>query len=693
MTWYRSAESELADVAAAIQRQRPLRMERLEALASELVSALKRSDELVVEALSGPAGSPLITNLINVAILGTKVGIGLGYYGKEVERLALAGLVHDIGLFAVPQSIVTKTGRLTQDERMLIEQHPELGYQVVQRTGPDYHWLAQVVRQAHERFNGQGYPNRLKGRQISEMAQILGVVDVFDALVSERPYRRRLLPHEAVKELLVSERSTFPREILKALVEQLSVYPLGTTVRLTTGEVGTVMRVNSRYPLRPVVRVTEDEHGDQAEARYVDLSLTPLVSIIETVTPPMVGRVTFAEGAVRPEQKGAPAVSASDHFTSLLESLDAIASAIQGVVETRIASPQAQAASPQQAEAEVPSWASPGERTDQNFRKEIVGLFALEAREWLAQIQTALKKLGTGVQGPVRSNLYGFILNGITNLAKSASTVQLAHIEAMASNLLPILRDVGSAEAEAMAGTLGPLQAGLDRIATAVHRLAEGGSGDEAFPAAMPWPAPPSESECAERGESTPAASPAPTPERVATSMPLLSALRELQQVRARSVQPARDVLEAVIQRAEQEGEGEQRVDVGTIERILRELDRLDEEFLRDVHERVPAMTAVLARLREEGAPDFVTASQLDPILAHVEALQERAKSIHAATITMFLQGLKSFLTVTAYKKVATLPQRLEAVEERLNALVPMAEQWVTMGRLERTAIEEILPV
>lgn len=694
MNWYRDAQTELADVASAIQSQRPLRIGRLEALASALVSALKQSDALVVEALSSPSGSTLVTNLINVAIVGTKVGIGLGYYGQELERLALAGLVHDIGLFAVPQSIISKTGRLSQDERTLIEQHPELGYHVTHGAGAEYQWLAQIVRQAHERSNGQGYPNRLKGRQISEMAQIIGVVDVFDALVSERPYRRRLLPHQAVKELLVSERTTFPREILKALVEQLSVYPLGTTVRLTTGEVGTVIGINSRYPLRPVVRVTEDDNGDRPDVRQVDLSLTPLVSIVETLNPPIVGRVTFEEGG--PKVSAPAPIVASDHFTSLLESLDAIASAIQGVVETRITPPSMAPASGDEPAGVVSMGGVAGDRPDQPFRKEIVGLFALEAREWLAQIQTALKKLGAGADGPVRSKLYGFILNGISNLAKSASTVQLFEIEAMASNLLPILRDVGGARAELMAESLGSLHAGLDRIAAAVHRLAgeESGSGQAA--ARPPCASAAFEGEAPrEAPTETPilAQISAPMPERMPSSMPLLNALRELQQVRARSMQPARDVLEAVIQRAEQERSAHREVDADTIERILRELDRLDDAFLQEVHERIPAMTAELARLRAEGAADFVTASQLDPILAHVEALHECAKSIQAATITMFLQGLKSFLTVTAYKKVSTLPQRLEAVEERLNALVPMAEQWVTLGRMERTAIEEILPV
>ncbi len=332
--WYHQAEQALNDTAAAVQGSHSFALSSLERLAVDLVGSLQRNDELVVEALSGRAGAPLITNLINVAILGTKVGIGLGYYGEELQRLAFAGLVHDIGLFAVPHTLITKNGRLTQEERAVIEQHPDFGTRVIERCGSDYHWLARVIGQVHERFNGQGYPKRLKGREISEMAQICGVVDVFDALVSERPYRRRFLPHEAVKELLVTERMTFPREILKALVEQLSVYPLGTMVRLTTGDVGFVAKVNSRYPLRPVVRIDHEQGNEGAEGRQLDLSLIPLISVVETMNPPAVGRVTFHAAASQTQSSVAPTV-ASDHFTALLESLDAIALTMQGAVTSR----------------------------------------------------------------------------------------------------------------------------------------------------------------------------------------------------------------------------------------------------------------------------------------------------------------------------------------------------------------------
>jgi hypothetical protein len=691
MSWYREAEAELTEAAAAVQSQRPLQIDRIRALVQGLVSSLRHDDALVVEALSGPPGATLITNLINVGILGTKVGIGLGYYGEELDRLALGGLVHDIGLFAIPASVIAKAGRLTPDERTLIEQHPDLGAQVIHRLGPEYHWLTQVIQQAHERVDGCGYPNRLKGRQIGEMAQILGVVDVFDALVSDRPYRRRLLPHEATKELLVAERAAFPREILKALIEQLSVYPLGTLVRLTTGEVATVEKVNSRYPFRPVVRVGKTTVAEQSSTPRIDLSLTPLVSIIEALDPPAVGRVTFAGKTPVWDQSPAP-VSTSDQFTALLESLDVIASAIQGVVDTRKKAMQdIEASSPEaQSGGREQTWIT----NDLMLHKELVELFALEAREWLAQLQTALKKLDVGTERAVRSKLHGVIRNGMTNLARSASTVQLADIEGMAVALLPILQDLDHAETEQTSEWLRPVREGLERIAAAVHRL--GGTGGEAGTADEN----PDSTESARAepvAESGPVAlAPAPLPQepvRVKSSMPLLRALRELQRVRARSVQPSRDVLEAVIARAEQEvGPQQDQIAVEAVERILYDLGRVDEEFLKEVRERVPAITEQIRQLRQQGARDFVTSSQLAPIAVHVNALQELAKTIHAPTITMFLQGVQSFLSAAAYKKDDTLPQRLQAVEVRIQTLPPMAEQWVTLGRLEIASIEEILP-
>jgi hypothetical protein len=291
----------------------------------------------------------------------------------------------------------------------------------------------------------------------------------------------------------------------------------------------------------------------------------------------------------------------------------------------------------------------------------------------------------------MRPKLYGILLHGITNLAKSASTVQLKTIEQMASNLLPILHDVGRQEPRAMTAALQSLQEGLDRISRAVRRLA-GNQKDERLG-----------NNCVPVGtvnefvqalsiieSEQPAAPLVQVPLTVTSSVPLIDALRDLQQARARSMQPARDVLEAVIQRAEREAD---HLDVAGVGRILTELDRLDEDFLQEVRRRVPIISSTLVNLRTHGSPDFVTASQLDPILEQVEALYDLASHVQATMITMFLQGLRSFLMVAAYRKTSTLEQRLGTVETRIHALIPMAEQWGNIGRVERSAISDILPL
>jgi hypothetical protein len=491
-----------------------------------------------------------------------------------------------------------------------------------------------------------------------------------------------------VRELIVAERTAFPREVVKALVEQLSAYPLGTSVRLTTGEVGSVIRVNTRYPLRPIVWLEGDAARGQ-EGLRLDLSLTPLVSIIETLEPPDVARISFPTDATQSKISGV-VPSASDQFTSLLEGLDALASAIQGAVESRTSVHEA----PTTSLSGEPRWIDrppAQDLADTSFEKEVIGLFALEAHQWLAQIQMAMKQLADGADGTVRPKLYGILLHGMTNLSRSASTVRLQTIEQMASNLLPILHDMGGQEPRAMTAALQSLQEGLDRISLAVRRLAgdqelERDGMDDVPVGAV------SESEQALPAIVTeqPAASQLQVPFTVSSSVPLIHALRDLQQARARSMQPTRDVLEAVIQRAEREAD---QLDAAGVGRILTELDRLDEEFIQEVRRRVPVISSILSNIRTQGATDFVTASQLDPILEQVEALYNFANQVQATMITMFLQGLRSFLMVAAYRKTSTLAERLGTVETRILALIPMAEQWGNLGRVERSAIGGMLPV
>ncbi len=290
--WYRLAYEALGRLAPAGQSANPFQpeggvarvamMAEFTKIATGFVDSLQQSDHFLAKAMSGHAGSPVISNMVNVSILATKLGMGLGYQREALIGLALAGLLHDVGMLQLPGTILDNPDKLSEEDRARIKQHPEMGFQMLSKLGSQYAWLAQMAWQEHERRNGQGYPRGLKGDHIHEYARIIGIVDIFDALMSPRPYRKRLLPHEAVRELLVSEKASFPDQIIKALVQQFTLFPLGTRVKLNTGELGVVSKLNPRYPLRPVLTIDPGK-ALGASPRVIDLSVTTLVHIVEVI--------------------------------------------------------------------------------------------------------------------------------------------------------------------------------------------------------------------------------------------------------------------------------------------------------------------------------------------------------------------------------------------------------------------------
>ena len=690
--WYRMAQEEVSRLAETVRHHAVIRLEPLTKIAAGIVQSLQSSDRLVVQALSGANGSPLITNLVNVSILSTKLGTGLEYRREELERLALAGLLHDIGIFAVPESLVSKPNRLTPSERAIIEQHPELGYQVLSTLGSSYSWLAQVVQQAHERWKGQGYPNKLKGSQIHDYAQIIGIVDIFDALISPRPYRPRILPHEAVRELLVAEQSSFSRELIKALVEQLSVYPLGTTVRLNTGEVGVVTQLNARYPLRPVVQMGQTVNRPMTNGpRLADLSKTPLVYIVETLEAPTIENLAVALPSPLPATAHTKNVASSEPFAALLESLDAIAGAVEQVVERPMGATNEPA--PTKRGDEVQPKPAVIDRSNDPFQKEVLKLFALEAHEWLRQIRGALRELEGEPDQREKPKLFDVILRGVTNLGGSAATVELPAIQQLAFGLLPLLQTLRSQGALASAEQFTALRDGLERITAAVSQVAEPPAAASGAPARatgdIAEPAPSAPAEPKSRQPSEPGVAP-PSP---APSGTILGALQELQQARARSLEPTRNVVEAVIQKAQ--GDPAHRsspIEGSTVLRILQELDKLDEQFLGEVQRQVPLITEAVSTLKSGNGSALVSNESLEPILREVQCLHEAARAVNATAIMLLLHGLHTFLTVVAHRRVSLVLQRLEAVESRLGAVIPMAQQWVEVGRIERAAIGKSLP-
>lgn len=282
--WYRRACHELQGIKRAVQTRQPWTLDELARIASGVVASIGANDKLVQRVLQQDAGDYLVNNAVSVAIVSVKIGEGLRYESAKLEQVALAGLLHDLGMFVLPDSLVYKTGTLTEEELQYVREHPQQGARLFKEVEEAYPWVGRVILQEHERWGGSGYPNQLTGDQIDEMALIIGLADVFDALMSSRPYRSGVSPHRAIRALLVDGKTVFPYHLLKALVDQLSIYPLGTTVRLNTGETGVVSQLNRQYPLRPILQVSQQAVSAHVPvSKTVDLRTAASVHIVEVV--------------------------------------------------------------------------------------------------------------------------------------------------------------------------------------------------------------------------------------------------------------------------------------------------------------------------------------------------------------------------------------------------------------------------
>ena len=155
-----------------------------------------------------------------VSELCVDLAMGMGQSDAEVSRIRLAGLMHDIGKIGLRESVLNKQGVLTQIEREEMEKHPEIGYRILNSVS-DFSEISECVLQHHERWDGAGYPNGLKGLEIQLSARMIAVADTYDAMTSERSYRERLEPKEAFDELSRCSGTQFDPEVVKAFNEML----------------------------------------------------------------------------------------------------------------------------------------------------------------------------------------------------------------------------------------------------------------------------------------------------------------------------------------------------------------------------------------------------------------------------------------------------------------------------------------
>ncbi len=210
---------------------------------------------------------------VNVCVLSLITGISMKYDEEKLRELGMGAMLHDIGKTRIPHEILNKPESLTKEEFELVKKHTSYGYELLKRSDVLSTYASYIALTHHERYDGEGYPLGLRGEEIHEFARIVSVADVFDAITSDRVYKKRINVNEAVEYLIGMGDHQFDYNIVRSFIEHITIYPPGTCVLLNSGEKAIVVDVNKKYPTRPIVRILADGEG-QIPTVPVEIDLT-----------------------------------------------------------------------------------------------------------------------------------------------------------------------------------------------------------------------------------------------------------------------------------------------------------------------------------------------------------------------------------------------------------------------------------
>lgn len=247
---------------------------------------LKTNSVLLNYTTFSTAEDYLHAHTANTAILAIALGQALDLEQPELNLLGFCAMAHDIGMTTY-DAIYSSEARLTDEEFTEITLHTEAGMGKLDRiVDMDYRVkdrAKRILLQTHERMDGSGYPDRIVSEEIDPLAQIIGIADVYEAMTHPRAWRGPLNPPDVVKELIEKEGRGFNSRVVKALISALSIYPPGSMVALSTGEIARVIKVNKGSLTRPLVEVVLDPEFAQVPTHAIDLLEYPLTSIERTV--------------------------------------------------------------------------------------------------------------------------------------------------------------------------------------------------------------------------------------------------------------------------------------------------------------------------------------------------------------------------------------------------------------------------
>ena len=189
-------------------------------------------DKLYGYAIFAPGDyEQLVAHNVEVTFISLMIGRALNYNLKTLLGLGLAAFLENVGMYKIPESILQKKEKLSDREMAMVREHPKNSYEILARMGERYQWLAEVAFQVHERSDGSGYPHGLRGAEIYELSSIISLIDVYVAMINDRPYRKKFQQTDAVKFIIEEGAGLFLAKVRKAFLKQIPLFPVDALVK------------------------------------------------------------------------------------------------------------------------------------------------------------------------------------------------------------------------------------------------------------------------------------------------------------------------------------------------------------------------------------------------------------------------------------------------------------------------------
>ncbi|MDR2608942.1 MAG: HD-GYP domain-containing protein [Treponema sp.] len=259
-------------------------------IAARLLQAVRdERDSFIGFILGGEvSGHEMAKSSVNAAILSALIAQELKLPNHKIMQIIIGALLHDVGMLRLPKEILDKRGGLSETELQRMKNHPLYTHKIVAKELLYPEDVGLIALQHHERWDGEGYPRRVSGNAIDMGARIVSVADAFEAMVSQKSYRNSMMGYQAMKNLLSDNSRRFDPDVLKAFIQTMGIYPIGSIILLNNGALARVTEVHGDAPLRPKIRVLIDEFGKvfkQDDGDLIDLLTEKSLFIAKAVDP------------------------------------------------------------------------------------------------------------------------------------------------------------------------------------------------------------------------------------------------------------------------------------------------------------------------------------------------------------------------------------------------------------------------